>query len=108
MCDSTSRPGSAYSLGCVGCLSFNGNLDKSLASPRPSPIRWAGENFRTALCFPHDPHPACGHPMTRARPFARPSRASGLTEFLSPLPKRLKSYSHGRGRVALAETFANR
>ena len=30
--------------GCLGYFSFNGNLDKSLPSPRPSPIRWAREN----------------------------------------------------------------
>ena len=49
------------------------------------------------LFFPFNPHLSCGHPMTRSRPLARPSRAFAFGKFLSPLPKRFKSRSHGRG-----------
>jgi hypothetical protein len=40
--------------GCVGNFSLNGNLDTCLA-------------IRTALGFPHDPHPACSHPLPLQR-----------------------------------------
>jgi len=35
--------------------------------------------------------------MTRSRPLARPWQAFAFGKFLSPLPKRFKSRSHGRG-----------
>ena len=48
--------------GCLGYFSFNGNLDTCIT-------------IHTALRFPHDPHPACGHPLPLPR--ARDSVQAG-------------------------------
>ena len=40
--------------------------------------------------------------MTRSLPLVRPSRAFAFSEFLSPLPKRLKFHPMGEGEVAPA------
>ena len=40
--------------GCVGCFSFNGNLDTCIT-------------IRIELFSPHDPHPGCGHPLPLQR-----------------------------------------
>ncbi|NOS70579.1 MAG: hypothetical protein HOP33_11695 [Verrucomicrobia bacterium] len=62
--------------GCVGYFSFNGNLDKSLPSPRPSPIRWARENHPHGAAFSSNPSPVTScHPLPL--PQARESGAGG-------------------------------
>jgi hypothetical protein len=44
-------------------------------------------------------------PLTRSCPLARPSRAFGLAEFLSPFPKRLKSPFEAEREIILWGRF---
>ena len=87
--------------GCVGYFSFNGNLDTCIT-------------IRTALCFPHFPHPACGYPVTRSLPLPRPLQGLRLRRIpfpasqaaQVPLPRARDNVQAGGGWVNDSEPEA--
>ncbi len=94
--------------GCVGYFSFNGNLDNSLPSPRPSPIRWARENHPHGAAFPLIPHPACGHPLPLPQARDNVQAGGGWVNDSEPESEFQETVNKSKAMlkaVALAETF---
>ena len=82
--------------GCVGYFSFNGNLDTCIT-------------IRTALCFPHVPHPACGHPLPLPRARDSVQAGGGWVNDSEPEAEFQETVNQSKAMlkaVALAETFA--
>jgi len=73
----------------VDYLSFNGNLDTCIT-------------IRTAPCFPHIPHPACGSP----HPSLRATLSHPMGEGNLPLPRARDSVQAGGGWVNDSEPAA--
>jgi anthranilate synthase component I len=82
--------------GCVGCFSFNGNLDTCIT-------------IRTALGFPHHPHPACGHPLPLPRARDNVQAGGGRVNDSEPKAEFQGTVSKSKAKlkaVALAGTFS--
>jgi anthranilate synthase component I len=81
--------------GCVGYFSFNGNLDTCIT-------------IRTELCFPHIPHPACGHPFPLPQARDSVQAGGGWVNDSEPESEYQETVNQSKAMlkaVALAETF---